>query len=781
MKGLKTYFTFLNRNKLFTFVNLVGLSISLMFVLLIANMVTRQLTVDRNLKDADRIWVYSNEYYAGGHYRLGTLFQERYPEIEDWCAVNSYQRFVVEADNRQVNGNIAVVRKNFFRFFTLPLVSGNRGEVMRGDNDVVLSRSFALKLFGTTDCLGKVLRCSFNEQDYRVSGVMDDIDNSIFPSEWDVLVPFENMKYINDASDMDDTTMGNAGSCILFMRTVKHADLNDKAADVAAYLKTVFWPYQHGSLKEAHFIPIHDFYFSETNSIMQLNQYSFKKVVIFLTVGILILLMAVFNYVSMSVAQTSYRAKEMATRRLLGSTRRDIFWRMILESVLLTAFAFVLGFLFAKAAEPYAMKLLGVRLDIVGSLSGLTLPVYIVTILLLSFLSGFFPATLLSNYNPMDVVKGTFRRKTKALYLRLLNIFQNGLTIAMLGCSLYLCVQLYRILHEPLGYEYGQIVVYPPLAEKSRLDLFRGEALKLPFVKRVSFCMGTPNNGGNNNTTYFNVGDTVKEMSFQTLVVDSAFVEMFHIRITEDRRLPDRKGVFVSESAMRELQSIGQGGDYYADRYGSQVRIAGQFKDFKIRSVLDEQHPLQMQIRPCEDIYPWTILVEVEEAEPEQYRRQLDALYSDILNGLPFESTWYHQDMQKQYDDIMRLNNTLLVFTCTALLISLLGLTAMSIYFITQRKRDIAIRKVFGSSSRGEQLLLIRFSLRSLLVSLVPALPLMYAGIVQIDKLVPFGGAFPWWVPLLALAFVLLVSLGSVWLISLKATRENPVNHLKTE
>lgn len=372
MKGLKTYFTFLNRNKLFTFVNLVGLSISLMFVLLIANMVTRQLTVDRNLKDADRIWVYSNEYYAGGHYRLGMLFQERYPEIEDWCAVNSYQRFVVEADNRQVNGNIAVVRKNFFRFFTLPLVSGNRGEVMRGDNDVVLSRSFALKLFGTTDCLGKVLRCSFNEQDYRVSGVMDDIDNSIFPSEWDVLVPFENMKYINDAADMDDPNMRNSGSCILFMRTVKHADLNDKAADVAAYLKTVFWPYRHGSLKEAHFIPIHDFYFSETESVMLLNQYSFKKVVIFLTVGILILLMAVFNYVSMSVAQTSYRAKEMATRRLLGSTRRDIFWRMILESVLLTAFAFMLGFLFAKAAEPYAMKLLGVRLDIVGSLSGLT-------------------------------------------------------------------------------------------------------------------------------------------------------------------------------------------------------------------------------------------------------------------------------------------------------------------------------------------------------------------------------------------------------------------------
>ena len=127
------------------------------------------------------------------------------------------------------------------------------------------------------------------------------------------------------------------------------------------------------------------------------------------------------------------------------------------------------------------------------------------------------------------------------------------------------------------------------------------------------------------------------------------------------------------------------------------------------------------------------------------------------------------------------MNRLMGIFTGAALLISLLGLTAMSIYFIAQRKRDMAIRKVFGSSSLGERMRLMRFSLVSILVSLVLAVPLAVFGVVQIDRIVTYESAFPWWVPLAAFVAVTLISLGSVWLISLKATRENPVENLKTE
>ena len=196
---------------------------------------------------------------------------------------------------------------------------------------------------------------------------------------------------------------------------------------------------------------------------------------------------------------------------------------------------------------------------------------------------------------------------------------------------------------------------------------------------------------------------------------------------------------------------------------------------------MKDPHPLRMQIAPSDSISPWNILVEVRDEQPEAYKKQLDQLYSKIIDGYPFDSEWYDALVQKIYEDITRMNHLILIFTCAALVISLLGLTAMSIYFIAQRKRDIAVRKVFGSDSRSEMLRLMKFSSASLAVSLLIGLPLMYIGIQQIDKIVTYESSFPWWVPVAAFLIVALISLASVWLISRKAVRENPVLNLKTE
>ena len=783
MKEFKTYLTFLSRNKLFTVVNLAGLSISLMFVLLISNMVIRQLTVDKNMKDADRIYLMASEEAATGHYNIGDKLQSRYPEIEDWSAMSAYTGYPVMAQDKQITLNVSLVKKNFFDFFGFPLLYGNPEDVLSANDNAVISRSAAIKLFGTTDCIGKTFRTilPMSTNSYKIAGIMEDIDNSIIPSEWEIVLPYENMKYCNRASAIEDTHMSNSGGANLFFRLQPNSDLNTKAEDIVSFFKTFFWVYEHGSYKTVRFIPVHDFYFSGVMSSIGLRQYDYKIVVTFIIVGILVLLMAIFNYVSMSVAQTSYRAKEMATRRLLGSSRKDIFWRMILESFILTSISFFISFVLALSVEKYAMDLLNVKLDLWGDLSAAVIVSYILLIFVLAFASGLAPASILSGYNPMDVVKGTFRRKTKSVYFRALNIFQSSLTIAMLSCSIYLGVQIYRILNAPLGYEYGSIIDYPSMAGKDKMRLFRNEALKLPFVKRVSFACGTPNNGGNNNTNYFNSSDTLKCMSFQTFLADSSFIEMFNIKITEDRGLGNMdEGYFISENAMKDLLSIGQGPDYYVNTYGGKFNILGQFKDFKIRSLMNESHPLQIKILPVDSIYPWSILVETNTGN-EDYKHQLDELFNDFIGGIPFESKWYHDEVLETYSNITRLSKVMMTFTCAALIISLLGLTAMSIYFIAQRKRDISIRKVFGSSSWIEQCNMMAFSLKSLLVSLVIAIPVIYSGIQQIDKFVKYESSFPWWVPCAAFAFVVIVSLGSVWLISLKATNDNPINNLKTE
>ena len=776
---MKTYFTFLERNKLFTFVNVAGLSISLMFVLLIANMVTRQLTVEKDQRDADRTFVFANGNHGTAHYLIGEKLQNRYPEVEDWCSYTSGATSYALIDEKPINIRLLISRKNFFQFFSYKLTEGNPEQVLLSNTSIVLTRSCANMLFGGQPALGKTLRFpNINDQTFTVTGIMEDFNNAIIPDNIQAIIPYENAEYLNPSVSIRDDNMSNASSAMVFIRCPQGVDPNAKADDIRAYLKEIWW---FGG-KPVRFVPFRNFYFStDLGCDVDIEQYDLTMVWIILTAGVLILLMAVFNYISMSVAQTSYRAKEMATRRLLGSSRPDIFWRMIAESALLTFVAFVIGFLLAKAAEPIAMDLLQVKLDLVGDLSAGTLLIYIVFVLLLSYLSGFIPATILSNYNPLDVVKGTFRRKTKTIYLRTLNIVQNGLTIAMLTCALFLSVQIYRILHEPLGYTYGNILNLTPAAENETLLAFRNEALQLPFVKRICFTQGTPRDGGNNNTMNVPIQGGIKSMGFQCFIADSSFIDMFGIQITQDRKLTnDDNAWLVSENAMKDMPGIT---DYVPNERKGKTGfyISGTFKDFHIRRAMDEQRPLRIQIRDVEDVHPWEILIETNDGDLADYQRRLNTLYESFVKDIPYKSRWYHNQMRDQYKDLFRMNKLIGIFTGAAFLISLLGLTAMSIYFIAQRKRDMAIRKVFGSSPLEEQKRLMRFSLHSIGISLLVALPLAIVGVRSINNIIEYESGFPWWVPIASVLIVSLISLVSVYLISRKATRENPVENLKTE
>ena len=783
MRGFKTYFTFLSRNKLFTIINVMGLTVSFVFILLIADMVTRQLTIDSGVKDADRIYVFATNDGVNGHYQLGLKYQDRYPEIEDWCAYSDCAAMSCKLqDNKDVMLTVSFVKKNFFDFFSYELIEGNPKEALVSDDNIVLTRSAALRLFGTEHAVGKSVNLSFGA--VTVTGIIEDIDNSIFPDVIEAFSPIENAKYNNWSADINDTRLSNAGSAVVFFKFIEGFDPMTKIDDMTNYAKEFWWIFMYKKGLKAELIPMHDFYFSEVGLYNYLNRYDFSKVMMFLIAGIIILLMAVSNYVSMSVAQTSYRAKEMATRRLLGALRGSIFWRMIAEAFVMVVVALFAGLLLAKAAEPYAMEMLGVKLDVLGDFTWISASCWALFVLLLSFMSGFLPASILSGYNPLDVVKGTFRRKTKMVYLRVLNVVQGGLTIALLSCSIYFGVQIYSILNAPLGYEYGNVLEYPggPVAQTKS---FREEVMKLPFVKNVSLTCGTPNNGGNNNTYNVASGDSSVVFSFQVFVCDSAFLDIFKIHITENRKLADYSNAFfMGEKGYNQYKQLGFGTDRFAaDGRHSNFDIAGQFEDFKIRSMLlSEEHPLLIKLLPSDSIgFPWQILVEVSDGDLGSYKQQIDDMFSSLTETPYFESKWYGDMIEDTYRDVINMNDIVVIFTCVALLISLLGLMAMNIYMVSQRKRDIAVRKVFGSTAIGEQKRLMRFSLQSIAISLIIAIPLSIMGMDAIYDLVPYGDLSRWWIPIAAFVIVSVVSLISVFFISRKATRENPIENIKTE
>ena len=206
---MKTYFTFLERNKLFTFVNVAGLSISLMFVLLIANMVTRQLTVEKDQRDADRIFVYSNEEYANGHYLLGEKLQSRFPEVEDWCAYTTGLVTTTSVDNKQVSINLLGARKNFFQFFSYKLIEGSAEQALVSDNSIVLTRSCANRFFGNQPALGKTLRFpEIDDQTFTVTAIVENFNNTLIKDNTDAIIPYEQVHHLNFSLDINDNSMG---------------------------------------------------------------------------------------------------------------------------------------------------------------------------------------------------------------------------------------------------------------------------------------------------------------------------------------------------------------------------------------------------------------------------------------------------------------------------------------------------------------------------------------------------------------------------------------------
>ena len=784
MKEFKTYLTFLSRNKLFTVVNLAGLSISLMFVLLISNMVIGQFTVDKDMKDVDRIYLLATDNSVAAHYNLGDKMQSKYPEIEEWCAVsytpgNAGDSYV-EVEGERIIVNRLLVRDNFFEMFGFRLIEGNPSSVLSDKYSVVLTKSAVNKLFRGESPVGKKLKMNFNPQQlYTVSGVMEDISNSVFPEGAEIVLPYDAMEYINKYAAPSAPEMNSIGGTDLLYKLNSNSDICRKTEDVNKFLKETDWRYKWNEGTKASWIKLKDFYSSDIIS-NNLNRCSSIITYIYMTIGLLILIMAVLNYIGMSIAQTSYRAKEMATRRLLGSLKQNIFWRMIAESFILTFVAFVLGFILALYSENIASRLFQVHIDLIKGLNVTVISVYLLFLLLLSVLSGIIPGVILSKYHPMDVVKGTFRRKTKMIYLRILFIFQVGLTMALLSCSFFINRQMNHIFNEPLGYKYGNVLCYQTIGDMKELLRFRNEVSQMPNVRKVCFTRGMPVDRGYNNTSNFQVGDSIKRIPFQIFEADSSFLSIFSIPVIEDRHMSGDDVYMLSNNGFYET-----GTDFDAEKIvsngGWNIEIGGRYQDFVIGTVMSYQCPTVIQIKPVGTFYPWDILVEVSGEDIESVRKDIDELYSSAIRSKSFSSVWYSDLMKMIYEPVACISDILFYFTCAAIVISVLGLTSMSMYFISQRKRDIAIRKAFGSDSTKEMLSLLRFAFISIIFGLVIAIPAMCLGMYVLKSITMYSDYNPWWTGVVGIFIVIFVSLLSVWIISLKAVKENPVNNLKKE
>ena len=786
---LKSYLTFLSRNKVYTAINVFGLSVSLMFVILIGVYVQQEYSVDSGITKADRTvvmgieWPEAGQRAIGSHWRVQKLLRKRYPEIETSCAIHINQQGMKMPNEELVQKDVLYADSTFFRVFDYQLIKGDPEHALDSRDNVVVDEQFARLYFGDADPMGKTIP-SLNGTPLKVTGIVRQMEG-VHLHRFDLIERYELTEIFNPYLYAEH--MGNATGADIYLVLKPTASVGDfiatKEKDMTDYFKTFFWMFQQeGSDAEVRLIPLSDLYFSKFESSNGHSDRGDQKLVnLLFTVGLVILLFAMINYINLTTAQSTYRSKEMAVRRLLGSQRADIMLRLIMESIVLCVLSLAIAILLAYYAAPVANVLLKTELHLshllevkdVLLMAGLTLVVGV--------LAGVLPAVVMSRAKPIDIVRGTFRRQTKMLFSKVFIILQNVITIVMIACALVMVLQTDHLITAPLGFETENIMEIDNAvgsdeggADSEAVDAFVKELMKIPGVKLVSKTAGTPAGYMNNSTFEMNH----RQVSSWILEGDENYMKMFGLEV--EREYPGADGSYVTRSYLEDCGLPDTVRSIYFPKGEYRRQIRGIIKPIHLRSITDGRSNVELVIHDRgESFLPWQYAVKYEGDADEVFSR-IKALYKERFHidynpDLPL----VEQKIAKYYEKEVQLSAIITLFAVIAILISLLGLIAMSTYFIQQRQKEIAVRKVFGSTSRQIWTSLVRTFLIYVVVAFVIAVPIVWYFMSDWLSGYSYRISLSWWIFALAGLFCLMVSFVAVFIQSYLASNANPINHIK--
>ena len=804
---MKSYFRFLSCHRLFTFINIVGLCLSMAFLLLLGDLIYRQTTVENYQTRADRTFVVGNEMCMMSNFRVGERLKERFPEVEDWCSMAGYG-MTFNIGGQKADTKVLVTGQNFFTFFDYRLLTGDRRKVLSAPNQIVVSKSFAQHYWPNESPIGKEMVLGDDEMElgdandgkghitYTVSGIMNDFDRSIIPDGYECVFNVENLRHFHYSAWNEQ--MNNASCCVLFLMQREGCDLRSKTGDMIDYLKTFFWIYQMEAAKELTLTPFSTLYYDAMECSLgqeDINHGSREMAHLYVVVALLVLVFAIFNYVNLSVSLTTERSKEMATRRLLGLSRLQVFGKLIGESILFTAIAFVVGYVIALALQDKAMEMANCPLDLLKDTGIGTIVAFVAGVILVGSLAGFVPAMILSGYQPIDIVRGTFRRRVRQRWSHVLMVIQAVFAIVMLTITLLLGSSIRELMNRPLGYDIENILKTWDVAgfSESQRQTFRSKLLALPEVEAVGFGYGTPLEGLENWT----ISADGAVISQRLLIGDSCFFNTLNIH---PEKTYSEDGWGVNHQLLRQFGKRDDERRIVTADGTQNFEVGAVYPDMVYQNVMrEEEHPTPFLILNVGEFHDeaditdkFNNYVNKSYGKPRQalvkyhgnrkkvedaIKRQITAMTGQEAGDV-YSLTQSHEDWYKDYK---RFLSVLMVFTAVALLIAVLGLMAMNSYFISQRRREIAIRRVFGAEISSITLRLLLTVVVQSLVAMLIAIPLSYWLAPKVGSISGLSIRMQLLPLLLSLLIVLAVNVLTAAFQGWRAATENPVNSIKNE
>ena len=791
---MKSYLKFLSRNKLYTAIEAVGLAVSLAFVILIGISIHDQLAIRQLAPPGSNLYLTNSIEYR--------VLQEltTIPEIKSTAAYTRRQ-FTIDLEEGKTPAYFLIVTPEILKLFPVETKAGNLDQFETG-NGVLITESAVQKWFPDKNPLDATisvtnLRSQGKENENALEPILAVIDPTAYSpfEEYDFIISFSSeIAPIKEIKESDLLNTGTGSMVAVFADMVPGFDM--KTVSKRIY-KMQYGEMQSSEDDEEMLHPYQEIFFS-TKNYHNLRQGKFLYLEVLIFMGLILLASALLNYINLSLAISGSRAKEMATRRLLGAGKKSIIWKTVAESLLFVTVCFLAALWIAKALVPVLNDLrpdgftVPFRLSADGTLLGIGLVLIVVT----GLLAGLAPALFLASYRPLDIVTGQVRRKRKMGFNKVCIVLQTVLSLVLIAVSITLDAQLRYMGKIDIGVtpQKDLFYFYPSFVDTDRGmdDLLAS----IPQAKAVGHTAGFPSH------PWAITAFGQDKYLFSVINCDSTAFRMMGFRILEKYTEPYPGTFWITEEGQNAF-GITQENHDDLSKFGitahSETQALGGVLETYRRIPVNGKDPYEsmnlnlpflsaVQVVPPERARGYLIQTTGNHADFEREFREMTRNYYQEKRGLSdvfsFSGTisGYMEDIIAQdYDDLRRYVRLVEIFALVAIILSILGLIAMSTWYASTRSKDIAIRKVFGGTIGTEVRRTIRSYMLMVIVAAVIGIPLAIYVIGHFLENYPERISRYSWVFLVSTLLMLVIAFLSVLWQTLKAARTNPAVELKKE
>lgn len=787
----------IRRSKIYSFINIFGLSLGLASAMLIILYVKDEVSYDRFHKNVDNIYrVVSKQRFKGEErknshtgYLQGPRFAANVPGITSFVRIQSGRQDIKKGTDIQSH-DLLFADSSFFSVFSFPLLYGDSKNCLADPKSIVLSEDEAIKQFGTTDAVGKMVMLKADSvfSPHRVSAVAKRVPqnssiqfNILLPireSEYDarndenwynfflntfvVVNPNSNVSTID--SNMQRFYVANAGET--FKTMVKKYGMGENASMGAYYLQ----PYTDMHMSTE--LPAQN---GLTNASNPMYSYILSGIALF------VLLIACINFVNLTVARSVKRAKEIGIRKVVGSDRKQLIFQFLGESFVLCFIAFSLAVIIVWTILPLFNDLANKALSFSYLLDAKLIGGYILLFVVTGFLSGFYPALILSGYNPVQTLYSRFNLKGKNYLQKSLVVLQFALASFLIIGTFTIYAQFNYLTHKDLGYNDSNVIeLYKDQIPHDEATLFRSELLKNHNILEVA-----SKNGGGWATMARISNDSSLQFDYET--VDESYIPLMRIPIVKGRNFSKdfpgdaANAIVVNESFVQKAgwkEPIGETVNFFYNN-NEIFTVIGVVKDYHNKALSEKIGPQMFTMKKDN---PYGLYdIRIKPGTETQVLDYIQKTFKQFYPLYPYSYVFKDQQKLKEYEKEAKWKQIILFGAILTIFISCIGLFGLSVLSAEKRTKEIGIRKVLGASVNGLVTILSKDFLQLVLIALIIAMPAAWIVSNKWLDNYPYRVTLSWWLFSGAALLVIMIALITVSFQAVKAAMGNPVTALRSE